>query len=439
MVNAAEITTTGGMDEDERRLLQLGYKQEVKRIFSEFTNFGLAASMISILLGIIPLYTYQLETGGPVVMFWSWIIIGPFSFALVLSLGEICCAFPTMGALYFWALRLGGEKWGPFASWISGWCNLLGQIAGVASGAFAGAQMISELVALLGGKSTEHDIILYYFIMLVCAGVVNTFAEVMLTALCYISVAWQILGVLVIVIGMLSTAPTLQSASFVFTDYHQDAGFPNMCAYVALIGCLTAASTFTGYDTAAHVAEETTNSHNSTPRAMLWAVLNAYILGIILIVGMNVCIQGDVGSFLSSVEDDDTGTNQAYTLLWKSTVGTNGTVVFMIITLVAIECSNCANLTSAARMLYSFARDGALPYSNIWYHIDPKFGGPTRAIWLSLFIAFILGLPSLGSDAVLGALFSLTATGLYASYIIPIFLRVTVSRDTFQPLEFNLG
>ena len=120
MVNAAEITTTGGMDEDERRLLQLGYKQEVKRIFSEFTNFGLAASMISILLGIIPLYTYQLETGGPVVMFWSWIIIGPFSFALVLSLGEICCAFPTMGALYFWALRLGGEKWGPFASWIAG-------------------------------------------------------------------------------------------------------------------------------------------------------------------------------------------------------------------------------------------------------------------------------------------------------------------------------
>lgn len=427
------------MDEDERRLLQLGYKQEVKRIFSEFTNFGLAASMISILLGIIPLYTYQLDTGGPVVMFWSWIIIGPFSFAMVMSLGEICCAFPTMGALYFWAFRLGGEKWGPFASWIAGWCNLLGQIAGVASGAFAGAQMISELVVLLGGTSSEHHIIFYYFLMLVCAGVVNTFAEVMLTALCYISVAWQITGVLVIVCAMICTAPTLQSASFVLTSYHQDVGFPNMVGYVALIGCLTAASTFTGYDTAAHVAEETVDSHTSTPRAMLWAVLNAYILGIVLIVGMNLCIQGDVESFLSSVQDDDVGTNQAYTLLWKSTVGTSGTIAFMVITLVAIECSNCANLTSAARMLYSFSRDGALPFSNVWYHIDRRFGGPTRAIWLSLLIAFLLGLPSLGSDAVLGALFSLTATGLYASYVIPIFLRVTVSRDTFKPLEYNLG
>ena len=39
----------------------------------------------------------------------------------------------------------------------------------------------------------------------------------------------------------------------------------------------------------------------------------------------------------------------------------------------------------------------------------------------------------------LAALFSLTATGLYTSYIIPIFLRVTVARHTFRPAEFNLG
>ena len=35
-------------------------------------------------------------------------------------------------------------------------------------------------------------------------------------------------------------------------------------AYVGLIGLLFAASTFTGYDTAAHVAEETTQSHKSS-------------------------------------------------------------------------------------------------------------------------------------------------------------------------------
>ncbi len=42
---------------------------------------------------------------------------------------------------------------------------------------------------------------------------------------------------------------------------------------------LFAASTFTGYDTAAHVAEETSNSHTSTPYAMLLSVVNAIVLG----------------------------------------------------------------------------------------------------------------------------------------------------------------
>ena len=39
-------------------------EQEVKRIFGLWSNFGLAASMISVILGIIPLYTYSLTNGG---------------------------------------------------------------------------------------------------------------------------------------------------------------------------------------------------------------------------------------------------------------------------------------------------------------------------------------------------------------------------------------
>lgn len=124
------ITDNENKNEDERRLELLGYKQEVKRIFGRFTNFGLTASMISVLLGVVPLSSFELQSGGPTVMVWSWIIVGVFTILLVSSLGEICSAFPTMGALYYWAFVLGGPEWGPFASWLAGWTNLLGQIAG---------------------------------------------------------------------------------------------------------------------------------------------------------------------------------------------------------------------------------------------------------------------------------------------------------------------
>ena len=48
-------------------------------------------------------------------------------------------------------------------------------------------------------------------------------------------------------------------------------------------------------------------------------------------------------------------------------------------------------------------------------------------------------MPGLFNSSVLSALFSLTATGLYSSYIIPILLRITVARTSFVPAEWNLG
>ena len=87
-------------------------------------------------------------------------------------------------------------------------------------------------------------------------------------------------------------------------------------------------------------------------------------------IGMNLCIT-DLSSLTSAGTDAAANTQSAYTLLWQQTVGKDFTLVFLGITLFAIECSNCANLTSLARMIYSFSRDGALPFSKVWYKVRP--------------------------------------------------------------------
>jgi hypothetical protein len=45
-------------------------------------------------------------------------VVGGLSFIVSLVLAEIAAAFPTAGGIYFWSYRLGGEKWGPFLSWM---------------------------------------------------------------------------------------------------------------------------------------------------------------------------------------------------------------------------------------------------------------------------------------------------------------------------------
>jgi amino acid transporter len=239
---------------------------------------------------------------GPVVMLWSWIFIGCFTLLVVFSLGEICCAYPTMGALYYWAYRLGGETWGPFSSWMAGWTNLLGQIAGVASGGYSGAEVLGDIATLTTGVVfTPQQTLAVYAGVLIFAAIVNTFAEQLLTRLCSISVVWHIVGTVVIVALMVQNAPTLQTASYVATNFNNATPIESS-GYVVLLGCLAAASTFTGYDTSAHVAEETSDSHCNAPYAMIGSVVNCLFLGLLLIAGLNYCIQ-DIDSLIDPEND----------------------------------------------------------------------------------------------------------------------------------------
>jgi hypothetical protein len=52
----------------------------------------------------------------------------------------------TTGGLYFWSAKLAGPRFGPFASWITGCFNLLGQVAVTAGKAFNSEKGIKMLL-----------------------------------------------------------------------------------------------------------------------------------------------------------------------------------------------------------------------------------------------------------------------------------------------------
>jgi len=90
-------------------------------------------------------------------------------------------------------------------------------------------------------------------------------------------------------------------------------------------------------------------------------------------------------------------------------------------------------------MCWSFARDHGLPFSHIWSRVNPRVGVPVNAVWFMVTFAFLLGLPMLKSYVAFSAVVSISTIGLYISYAIPIFLRITVSRKQFVKGAFHLG
>jgi amino acid transporter len=83
-----------------------------------------------------------------------------------------------------------------------------------------------------------------------------------------------------------------------------------------------------------------------------------------------------------------------------------------------------ASVTSNSRMLFAFARDGGLPFSEQLARVSPRFRSPHVAVWTACAAALAV---ALWSDAY-AAMTALSTIALYASYGVPIFLGLRARR-----------
>jgi amino acid permease (GABA permease) len=417
------------LSQDEKRLHELGYAQELRRRMSGFSNFAVSFTIISILSGCLTLYGFGMLTGGPVVIIWGWPFVGIMTLFVGLAMAEVCSSFPTAGGLYYWSAKLArsnGAAW----SWFTGWFNFLGQVAVTAGIDFGAAFFIHALLSLVFNLSAAHWItVLIYAVVLLVHGLLNQFGIQLVALLNDISVWWHILGVLIIV-AVLAFAPSHhQSASFVFGHFNNGTGLAAGSFYVVLIGLLLAQYTFTGYDASAHMTEETHDAARSGPRGIVMSILVSLIAGWVLLIGVTFAIQHYSSESLAAVPPAQ---------IFVDAIGQRGAELLLLIVCGAQLFCGMSSVTANSRMIYAFSRDGALPFSSFWHRVNHRTRTPTNAIWLAAGGALILGLPYLWNPAAYAAVTSIAVIGLYIAYVTPTFLRLRL-KDDFQRGPWHLG
>ncbi|WPB88797.1 amino acid permease [Streptomyces malaysiensis] len=413
--------------DEEQRLRELGYQPVLARRMGGFGNFAISFSVISILSGCMTLYGFGLDTGGPAVMMWGWAGVGLFVLCVGLSLAEVTSAYPTSGALYYMADRLGGRTWG----WYTGWLNLLGLLGAIAGIDYGAALFTGALFNLQWGfdPTPESTMVIFVCVLLVHAAL-NLFGVRLVSVLNSVSVWWHLAGVAIIV-GALAIVPSHhQSPEFVFTEFVNDTGWSNPL-YVTAIGLLLAQYTFSGYDASAHLSEETSNASVYAARGIVRAIWVSWVAGFVLLAGLTFAIQDYAGTQKSA-----TGVPPAQILI--DALGTGGATAMLLIVIVAqLFCGN-AEVAAASRMVFAFSRDGALPGSRLWQRVSSRTQTPVLAVWLSVAVAGLLALPSLYSETAYGAVTAINVIGITPAYAIPVFLRLRAG-DRFQPGPWNLG
>src|SRR5215207_4389640 len=429
---------------DEQRLHEMGYKQELSRAWSGFTNFAISFTIISVLAGTFTTFGFAWLNGGPIMASIGWPVLCFFVLMVAFSMAELTSKYPTAGGPYWWAHDLGSKGW----SWMTGWFNIVGLVGIVASVAYGCAFFLFNLLALYGvnvlGVNFGDDVhilsetFLLFMIILALYTLVNIFADRVLALMNNISVGWHLLGVAVIIAILIFVPDDHQSAGFVFGEQINKSGNVSGTGgmgfwfLVAPIGLLLTMYTQTGYDASAHTAEETRGAAKAAAQGVWRSVFWSAIIGWLVLLAF-LFAATHVGAV-------NNGGGSVFGIFNSALDPWAAKLVILIATVGQFFCG-AAGLTSASRTWYAFSRDRGMPGWSVFRRIN-RDRVPFNAVIAVAVACVAISWPALfGKNDIPFAFFALTGictVGLYLAYILPVYLRFRRG-DSFQQGPWNLG
>ncbi len=439
------------LTEDERLLAKLGYKQELNRSWSGFSNFAISFSIISILAGCFTTFGQGFNNGGPVAISWGWPIVASFILLIGFTMSELVSAYPTSGGIYWWASKLGG----PRAGFYTGWLNLIGLIAVTASVAYGCATFIDLTLSTWSSGYAEGysltRVFLIFLVVLGLAALLNIFSGHLMAVLNNVSVWWHVVGAAVIVALLIFVPDNHQSFSYVFTERFNNSGYDGGSAdgvtywlLVVPFGLLLTQYTITGFDASAHLSEETTAASQAAAKGIWQSIFYSAIGGWILLL-----------AFLFAIPDKDGVADNAgvgaggVAYIFTESLGSNLAGLVLFISASGQFFCTMACMTSASRMTFAFSRDRAIPGSHLWSKLTVG-RVPANAVLLVAAVSMLITLPAL-IEVNIGtaeeplivptafyAVVSVAVIGLYLAFLIPIWLRWKIG-DAFEAGQWNNG
>ncbi|MDQ8162728.1 MAG: amino acid permease [Gemmatimonadota bacterium] len=406
------------LSKDTQTLARFGYRQELLRRMSGFSNYAISLSIICILAGGITSFHLGFGAAGGAGIALGWPLGTLLAIGFAATMAQVASAFPTAGGLYHWASILGGRGWG----WLTAWLNLFGLVTvlaaiNVGTYLFITGAMLPSLGVDLSTLSAPARLWLQIGGVAAITGsqaLINHVGIRATTRLTDFSGVLILVVAVVLTVSLLVAAPSLDLSRLVrFTNY---SGLPasapvwprgESTAWLFLLGLMLPAYTITGFDASAHTAEETINASHNAPRGILRSVLVSGIFGWAMLCAI-----------VLAMPDLDAAAQQGdRVVVW--TISSVLPASFAALLFVAIATAQylcgLATVTSASRMMFAFARDGGLPFSMQIRRVSATRQVPATAIWLTcvLVIAFTLYTP------VYSTITSVSVIFLYLSYLMP--------------------
>jgi urea carboxylase system permease len=389
----------------------VGYKQELHRGVGTWSSFAAGFSFVSILTTVFQLFGLGFGLGGAA-FFWAWPAVFVGQLLVALNFAQLAAHWPISGAIFQWSSRLAGVTFG----WFTGWVMIIGQILTVAVAAIAVQAVLPSIWSgfqIVGGPDADPSLtsptgatnaVVLGMGMLVVTTVVNILGVRLMALVTSVGVAIEIVGVVALVAVLFLLPERSPQVLLTTTGYASEE--PYIFAWLA--SSLMAAYVMVGFDSAGELSEETHNPRRTTPKTIVRALTVSGLGGALLIIGALISAP--------SLTDGQLATGG---LAWviTSKLGEVGGRLLLCTVAVAVFACTLAVQTSGARMMFSMARERALPFHRQLARVNERTGTPViTSIVIGAGAVLALAV-NIGQSAIFTALSSLCIAMLYLAYL----------------------
>ncbi|KAF1993571.1 hypothetical protein P154DRAFT_540300 [Amniculicola lignicola CBS 123094] len=249
---------------DDEHLNAPGYGPHMKRGFTLWSMIAFCLTGIGLLPSLGGTLSYSLGCLALLPMTWGWLIASIFILSTAFSLAELSSSMLTAGGLYHWTYHTTPPKLKRISCWITAWSMVLS--ASFSGGSFfmTQAQMIHALIVMFHPHfaPTDWQIYLIYLGCIIACALVMILPSRRLGEISNIFVWMSTMTFFVMLIALPNYAKK--------NDNHNSA---NKCSLphiiklgwtrsglVFLLTFLTPYQCISGYESTAHLAEETENA-----------------------------------------------------------------------------------------------------------------------------------------------------------------------------------
>ena len=418
---SASQEVSSGHDRDAADLAKFGYQQELKRSLGTFSSFAVAFSYISPSTGIFTLFALGLITIGGVFI-WTWPIVAIGQFIIALNFAEVSSHFPVAGSVFQWTKYLARRTYSWFTGWIYLFAGILTVTAVVATLPLAFIPALNGLGWHSLNAASLHTQLVVALITLVVITVLNIYGVRLVAIINNTGVLFEILGMFVF--ALILMAFHNHQGFHVVT---QSAGLP-VKPSTFLAAMFMSLFVIYGFDTASTLAEETRDPRRAAPKAVLFSVVGAFVIGGVFLLGTLVAIPN-----LGTAVKDGYGPAQIIEANFSPAFAT----IYLLVVSAAIFVCCLSIMAATIRLGFGMARDNQLPASRALSRVAPTLHTP---IWTCITIAVLAAVPFLQYSG--AGTIAIAATGMiYLSYFLGN-LAILVARLRGWPrtaAPFRLG